>query len=248
LKVKNKGQLLVLDIDGVMIDPFGSFEKCTAMALNEMAPGLAWSDELFWEFKRIPGFNNDFHLMAAVMALFEAGEFDRFKEVLNSDSPCLKKRMDELEPLCKERMQFYYQDLKCLERPLITLSELEAIEDWDVAILTGRPPDEMPLAFDVLGFEIPAVFDSCPEFRKPEPGGLIHLADRYSANRVYFVGDSIDDATCLRRARKARPDLNLTFVAVNKLRYEISQPGDLTYSTLREFIRSGMLGWTGCNP
>ncbi|MDR0498566.1 MAG: HAD-IA family hydrolase [Holophagales bacterium] len=240
--VKNKGHLLVLDVDGVMIDPAGSFEMCVAMALKEMLPELAWSKELYWELKRIPGFNNDFRLMAAAVALFEAGEIDRLGEGINTGFPHLEKCMDELEPRCKERMQFYYQDLKHLERPLITLPELEAIVDWDVAILTGRPPDELPLAFEILGFEIPAICDSCPEFRKPEPGGLIHLADRYRANRIYFVGDTRDDATCLRRAREVRPDLNLTFVAVNKLRYEISKPGDLTYITLREFISSGTLG------
>ncbi|MDR2697491.1 MAG: HAD family hydrolase, partial [Holophagales bacterium] len=205
---KYKGQLLVLDIDGVMIDPAGSFETCSAMALKELAPDLAWSNEMYWELKRIPGFNNDFRLTAAALALFESGEIDRLSEALNKGFPHLEKRMDELEPRCKEVMQFYYQDLKRLERPLITLAELEAIVDWDTAILTGRPPDEMPLAFDVLGFEIPAICDSCPEFRKPEPGGLLHLADIYSANRVYFVGDTRDAAPCLRRARAARPALD----------------------------------------
>jgi len=240
--MKNTGQLLVLDIDGVMIDPAGSFQICSAMAIKEIAPDLAWSDEFYWGLKRIPGFNNDFRLSAAALALFEAGEIDSLHDAPDTGFPHLEKRMDELEPRCKTLMQFYYQDLKHLERPLITLAELEAIVDWDVAILTGRPPDELPLAFDVLGFEIPAVCDSRPEFRKPEPGGLLHLADMYSANRIYFVGDTRDDATCLRRARAARPDLDLTFVAVNKLRYEISQPGDLTYETLREFISSGKLG------
>jgi len=239
--MKNTGRLLVLDIDGVMIDPAGSFEICCARALKEMAPDLVWSDDLYWRLKRIPGFNNDFHLTAAALALFEAGEIDRLSEATNTGFPHLEKRISELEPRCKERMQFYYQELKHLERPLITHAELEAIVDWDVAILTGRPPDEMSLAFEVLGFEIPAVCDSCPEFRKPEPGGLLHLADTYSANRIYFVGDTRDDATCLRRTRAVRPNLDLTFVAVNKLRYEISQPEDLTYATLREFISSGRL-------
>jgi len=242
LKSKNTGQLLVLDIDGVMIDPAGSFQVCTAMALKEMAPDLAWSDELYWGLKRIPGFNNDYCLTAAALALFEAGETESLHDAPDTGFPHLEKRMDELEPRCKEIMQFYYQVLKHLERPLITLTELEAITDWNVAILTGRPPDELLLAFDVLGFEIPAVCDSCPEFRKPEPGGLLHLADTYSANRICFVGDTRDDATCLRRARTAKPDIDFTFVAVNKLRYEISQPGDLIYETLREFISSGKLG------
>jgi HAD superfamily hydrolase (TIGR01549 family) len=241
LKKWGKGQLLVLDVDGVMIDPCGSFEKCAAMALNEIAPGLAWSDEVYWQFKRVSGFNNDFRLTAAAVAVYEAGELSRLAEARATGFPHLEKRIDELEPYCKERVQFYYQSVKHLERPLITLPELEAIEGWDIAILTGRPPEELTLAFDVLGFEIPAVCDTQPEFCKPAPGGLIHLADTFKAARVYFVGDTTDDATCLRRAREQSPELDLTFVAVNKLRHEIAQPEDLAFATLREFLSSGTI-------
>jgi HAD superfamily hydrolase (TIGR01549 family) len=241
LKIWNKGQLLVLDVDGVLIDPRCSFEKCVASALAEIIPDLDWSDDLYWNFKRIQGFNNDFRLTAAAVAVFEAGEINSVEEALSKGFPHLEKRIEEIEPLCKERVQFYYKDVKHLELPLITLPELEGIGGWDVAILTGRPPEELALAFDVLGFEIPAVCDSCPEFRKPAPGGLIHLADTYNAKRVFFVGDTKDDATCLRRARLARPDLDLTFVAVNRLRFEIAMSEDLAFESLRDFIASGVL-------
>jgi phosphoglycolate phosphatase-like HAD superfamily hydrolase len=236
-----KGQLLVLDVDGVMVDPSSSFEKCTALALKDLAPGLDWSDGLYWQFKRIQGFNNDFRLTAAAVALFEAGEIGHLHESQNIGFPHLEKRIDELEPRCKERVQHYYQDYLHLEQPLITLPELENIAGWDVAILTGRPPEELLLAFKVLGFEIPAVCDSSPELRKPEPGGLIYLADMFEAKKVFFFFDIRDDAACLRRARPLRPSIDFTFVAVNKLRHEIAQPGDLAFATLREFISSGEL-------
>jgi phosphoglycolate phosphatase-like HAD superfamily hydrolase len=246
----NEGRLLVLDVDGVLIDPCGSFERCAAMALADIVPGLPWSDELYWAFKKVPGFNNDFRLTAAAVALYELGEIkDGLHEHLKGGFAHLgqraQKRIAELEPLCKERVQFHYQGVKHLERPLITLPELENIAGWDVAILTGRPPEELALAFDVLGFELPAACDTCPEFRKPEPGGLLHLAEAFGANEIFFVGDTMDDATCLRRARDAvrghNLALKLVFVAVNKLRHKISQPGDLAYPTLRDFISSGAL-------
>ena len=245
----NEGRLLVLDVDGVLIDPCGSFERCAAMALAEIAPGLPWSDELYWAFKKISGFNNDFRLTAAAVALYELGKTNGLHEFLNGGfnyfGQRTLERISELEPLCKERVQFYYQGVKHLERPLITLHELKDIAGWDVAILTGRPPDELAMAFDVLGFELPAVSDTCPEFRKPEPGGLLHLSDAFMANEVFFVGDTADDAICLRRARDAaqcqKMNLNFTFVAVNKLRNEIIQPEDLAYPTLRDFISSGTL-------
>ena len=237
----NRGQLLVLDVDGVMIDPCGSFEQCAAFALNEIAPSLEWSDELFWKFKRLPGFNCDFRLTAAALALFEADELHLLPEAIDTGFPHLEKRIEELEPLCTERVQRFYQKTKHLERPLITLQELESLVGWDVAILTGRPPDELAMAFEVLGFELPSICDSCPEFRKPEPGGLLNLAAAFGADKIFFVGDTRDDATCLRRARLARPDLDWNFAAVNKLRHEIAQPSDLVHATLREFLASGIL-------
>jgi len=249
----NEGRLLVLDVDGVLIDPCGSFERCATAALAEIAPGLPWSEELYWTFKRVPGFNNDFRLTATAVALYELGQInDGLHEHLKGGFEHLgqreQKRIAELEPLCKERVQFHYQGVKHLERPLITLPELENIKGWDVAILTGRPPDELALAFDVLEFELPAVCDSCPEFRKPEPGGLLHLAEAFGAHEIFFVGDTMDDTTCLRRARDSAHNSGLTlefvFVAVGKLRHEIAQPGDLAYPTLRDFISSGALAKT----
>lgn len=238
---KNTEYLLVLDVDGVLIDSGGSFENCVAMTLKEMVPELEWSNELFWKFKQIPGFNNDFRLTAAAIALFETGEIDLLDDTNNTGFPHMEGRIKELAPLCGERLQFFYQSYKHLESPLITWPELEAIHGWNIAILTGRLPEELLMGFEVLGFELPAVCDSCPEFCKPEPGGLIHLANIYSANKIYFVGDTRDDATCLSRARNARPDLDFTFVAVNKLRNEIAQPGDLAFATLRDFLASGEL-------
>jgi HAD superfamily hydrolase (TIGR01549 family) len=241
-KTWNEGRLLVLDVDGVMIDPCGSFEKCAAMAISELAPGLAWSEDLYWRFKRMPGFNNDFRMVAAAVAIFADGGMEGLeKAIRGGPPPRLESQIRDLEQRCKERVQFHYHGVQRMELPLITLAELEALEGWDVAILTGRPPEEMPLAFDVLGFELPAACDSTPEFRKPAPGGLLHLADRYGASRVFFVGDTIDDATCLAKAREARPDLDLIFVAVGELRSEIAAADDLAFPTLRDFLASGRL-------
>jgi HAD superfamily hydrolase (TIGR01549 family) len=250
LKTWNEGRLLALDVDGVMIDPCGSFEKCAGAAIRELAPGIAWSDELYWRFKRLPGFNNDFRMTGAAVALFEAGGMDAIEGLLGAGPPAaatlpprIEARAAETERRCKELVQLHYRSFAHLERPLITLPELEALEGWDAAILTGRPPEEMAMAFGVLGFELPAACDSGPEFRKPAPGGLLHLADRFRARRVVFVGDTIDDATCLSRARGARPDLDLTFVAVGRLRHEIAGPGDLTSPSLREFVGRGPAAW-----
>jgi hypothetical protein len=77
----NESRLLFLDVDEVLIDPCGSFEECAALALAEIAPSLTWLDELYWAFKRILGFNNDFRL--AAMTLYEFGQINGLHEFLN---------------------------------------------------------------------------------------------------------------------------------------------------------------------
>ena len=113
--------------------------------------------------------------------------------------------------------------------------ELEAT-GMDLAICTGRPPEELALAFEVLGFELPAVCDSEPRFRKPRPDGLLALAARFGARRVLFAGDTRDDAAALRAAREQRPELAWTFAAIGPDRARIAQAGDLRASTLRELL------------
>jgi phosphoglycolate phosphatase-like HAD superfamily hydrolase len=45
-----------------------------------------------------------------------------------------------------------------------------------------------------------------PEPDKPDPGGLVALADRLDATRVAFAGDALDDVRTVVNAREADPD------------------------------------------
>jgi histidinol-phosphate aminotransferase len=228
-------RLLVLDVDGVMIEADRSFAEAVSLALKELAPSQAWSDEHFWAFKRVGGFNNDFRLCAGGLALAEKGEMDRLWKAEGVGFPDLETRIQELEPKCKEVVQRHYAITKDLEKPLITKAELEAL-GWDLAIFTGRPPEELLLAEEVLGFQLTAVCDSAPHLRKPLPGGLLQLADAFRAQEVLFVGDTRDDAACLSSAREQRPEVSWSFGAVGPDRDRIAQAGDLKAESLRELL------------
>jgi len=231
-------RLLVLDIDGVMVEADRSFMEAVARALAELAPGITWTDDHFRMFKRVGGFNNDFRLTAGGLALHQAGQMDRLWSAEGVGFPDLEARMHELEPLCQEVVQAHYADTRHLETPLISLTELEAT-GLDLAIYTGRPPEELVMAFEVLGFELPAVCDSEPALRKPRPDGLLLLADRFGASAVVFAGDTRDDATALRAARAQRPEIAWTFAAIGPERERIAVEGDLQAERLRELL--GML-------
>jgi len=113
-------RLLVLDVDGVMIDADRSFAEAVGRALKELAPQQAWDDSDFLAFKRVGGFNNDFRLAAGALALAERGEMDRLRKAEGIGFPDLEERIQALEPRCQEVVQRHYAVTKELEKPLIT--------------------------------------------------------------------------------------------------------------------------------
>jgi len=232
-------RLLVLDIDGVLIDADRSFMEAVARALNELRPSLPWSDEAYMAFKRLGGFNNDFRLAAGALALAETfGDVDLqavIEGTRGQGFPELEARFQALEPAAQIVVQKHYADTIQLERPLVTHDELRAT-GRDLAILTGRPPEELILAWRVLGFELPAVCDAAPHLRKPEPAGLLQLADAFRAEEILFVGDTIDDARCLRAAAAMRPELQWRFAALGPDRDRFALPGDLPTASLRDLL------------
>ncbi|HET8900667.1 MAG TPA: HAD-IA family hydrolase, partial [Holophagaceae bacterium] len=231
-------RLLVLDIDGVLIDAAESFAEAVRRALAELRPNLPWTSGHFTAFKRVGGFNNDFRLTAGALALSESdASFDllpRLRAAEGRGFPELEGRIRDLEPEARLVVQRHYAETIALERPLITREELN-LEGWDLAILTGRPPEELDLAWRVLGFALPGLCDSAPHLRKPEPGGLLQLADAFRAEEILFVGDTRDDAACLRAAAAIRPELAWRFAAVGPDRARLD--ADLRAMTLRDLLK-----------
>jgi histidinol-phosphate aminotransferase len=228
-------RLLALDMDGVMVDGDPGFMNAVAKALAELAPELAWMDAHYLGFKQVAGFNNDYRLCAAALALAERGEIDRLWSAQGVGFPELEPRIQELEPRCAEAVVRAYKSVPVPDTPLVSQAELEAL-GWDLAVLTGRNQEELDSGFGVLGFRLPAVPDRAPHLRKPLPGGLLQLADAFQSEQIVFVGDTRDDAEALRLAREARPDLVWTFAAVGPSRDTIAREGDLRAPSLRALL------------
>ncbi|WP_339105665.1 TIGR01548 family HAD-type hydrolase [Haloterrigena salinisoli] len=87
------------------------------------------------------------------------------------------------------------------------------VEDDDLAVgvLTGRPAAEAEIALERVGLEavIPLehrfTMDDWEE-GKPHPRALTTLAERFDADRVVFVGDTLDDVRTANNAREADPE------------------------------------------
>ncbi len=232
-------RLLVLDIDGVLIDADRSFMEAVARALAELRPTLPWSDGAYRAFKRLGGFNNDFRLTAGALALAETkGDVNLqpiVEQAVGRGFPELEARMQALEPPAQVVVQKHYANTIHLERPLVSLAELQTT-GWELAVLTGRPPEELELAWRVLGFQLPAVCDAAPHLRKPEPAGLLQLADAFRAEEILFVGDTVDDAGCLRAAAAQRPEFQWRFAALGPDRARFVSPADVQAVSLRDLL------------
>ena len=228
-------RLLALDMDGVLVDGDPGFMNAVAKAMGELAPELAWTDAHYMAFKLVGGFNNDYRVCAAGLALAERGELETVWTAPGVGFPHLEERIQALEPRCAEAVIRWYKSVPPPDTPLVTLAELESL-GWDLAVLTGRNYEEIEFGFTVLGFRLPAVADGAPHLRKPMPNGLLQLADAFQAEEIVFVGDTRDDAQALRLARDARPDLVWTFAAVGPQRDSIAREGDLRAPSLKALL------------
>lgn len=80
-----------------------------------------------------------------------------------------------------------------------------ALERFEVGVLTGRPRAEADIALERVGLDVPAdrrmTMDDWSG-DKPEPEGLVRLAERVDAERIAFLGDTLDDVRTARNAAK----------------------------------------------
>lgn len=232
-----RSKLLVLDVDGVMIDAEKSFREAVALALAELRPALPWDDALFRKMKRLGGMNNDFRLAAGLLAIFDTGALDVLRDDRLVWDPNLEAGLAKSFGIASERVAHHYETTKASEAPLVTKDEITRL-GVPFAILTGRAPHELRDAFVTLGLTCEAVCDSAPHLAKPSPAGLLQLADSFRATDVVFVGDTVDDRATVVRARPLRRETRFIFAGVgpDRASFVRDDTSDLEAPTLRELF------------
>jgi HAD superfamily hydrolase (TIGR01548 family) len=96
------------------------------------------------------------------------------------------------------------------EPVLVATRTLDTLTDaYHVGILTGRPAAEADIALDRVGLDVSEphrfTMDDWAE-GKPNPFALVTLAERFDADRVAFVGDTLDDVRTAVNAARTDPD------------------------------------------
>ncbi|EMA41571.1 TIGR01548 family HAD-type hydrolase [Halococcus hamelinensis] len=90
-------------------------------------------------------------------------------------------------------------------------------ENFAVGVVTGRPAAEAEIALSRVGLDLPddhrfTMDSSLPG--KPDPAALVELAERFEAERVVFVGDTLDDVRTANNAAEADPECEYRGVGV----------------------------------
>lgn len=191
MKVRSAAQfpkIIIFDVDGVLVDTRGSFQKTTLETVKFFTGKKVTYSELH-RWKNQPGYNDDWKLSTAwVQSL--GGDFE-YQEV--------KQKFVELywgkNGNGNVRREKWLLPRKALRR---------LAERAELAIFTGRIWKELDYTLErnrVREFFRTIVTAEDVKLGKPDPEGLLHILNGRDRNEAIYVGDNVDDALAAKAAR-----------------------------------------------
>ena len=179
--------ILIFDMDGVLADVTESYRETIARTVAHFT-GAEIAPERIQDYKNRGGFNDDWKLSHHIIA--GAGVDAPFNEVVEHFQKLfLGNGADGL--ILRERW---------VARPGM-LEKLN--ERFRFAIFTGRPKAEVELTLNRFAPKL--VFDPIIGMfdvvnHKPAPDGLVEIRHASGGSKLYYIGDTPDDARCARAA------------------------------------------------
>jgi HAD superfamily phosphatase len=180
--------LLIFDMDGVLVDVTESYRETIAQTVKHFT-GVDLTREEIQDYKNQGGWNDDWklthHLITAAgqEIPFETAR-DYFQSIFlgNGEGGLILRE-------------------EWVARPGV-LEELN--RQFRFAVFTGRPKVEAELtlhrfAGGVVFHPVIGMYDV--ENRKPHPEGLLRILKADPGRKVYYVGDTVDDARSARAAQ-----------------------------------------------
>ncbi len=205
-------RILVFDMDGVLVDVSDSY-RTTILRTIEHFTGELLTKELIQEYKNAGGWNNDWEL--AHHLITERGFKVPYPNVVAYFNAI-----------------FFGTDgdgLVYNERWIATDGLLEELaRTWQFALFTGRIQDELRITLSRfapnLAFD-PVMSADVLNEQKPAPEGLLRIAALHPGKKLWYVGDTVDDARAARAAGVpfigvAAPDSPRRAELIEKLRAE----------------------------
>ncbi len=179
--------MLVFDMDGVLVDVTESYRESIAQTVEHFT-GRAVSREKIQEYKNQGGFNDDWKLSHHIIT--GAGVDVPYEDVVAYFQRIFRDSGDE--------------SLILREKWVAAPGKLEKLNaDFRFALFTGRPREEALLTLNRFGQGL--VFDPIVgmydvENHKPHPEGLLRILEANCDCRVFYIGDTVDDARAARAA------------------------------------------------
>ena len=180
--------MLVFDMDGVLVDVTESYREAIARTVEHFTSRQV-SREKIQEYKNQGGWNDDWQLSHHIVT--QAGVETPFEDV---------KRYFQ---------SIFHGDgtdgLMLREQWVARPGALEKLHrDFRFALFTGRPKWEAELTLKRFAPDL--VFDPIVGMdevieHKPAPEGLLQILKSNGDCKVYYIGDTVDDARCARAAQ-----------------------------------------------
>ena len=171
---------LIFDMDGVLVDTRNSYCRLLVDCYNYFS-----GDEISYEKDVIPikqsgGYNNDWDILDL---LFKKGGYNvKYKTIQN------------------------FQGYINIEEPILDKPYIEDLaKNYNLTVFTGRYEHEAKHTlkrFGIIDYFTQVIgFDSVGEgFQKPNPKGANIIKSNVTSDRIYYMGDTVDDIHAAKAA------------------------------------------------
>ncbi len=224
---------VIFDVDGVLVDVRRSFTAAVVDAAAVATGFRRFTEDEVGQLKAIRGFNNDWHVAIAGGAWVrfcgdlsfpefaqqveqQGGGLEGLRRVVGSDlTGDFEARLTRLAQeayggttACKQLYGFEPVTIRQPGRwreevPLLSAEEAAHIASR-AGIVTGRSAEEMELAFQLLGWRLPAqqvAVSDDPARDKPDTAKLAAILQHLGSRKTLLAGDGRDDLELARNAR-----------------------------------------------
>jgi HAD superfamily phosphatase len=179
--------LIVFDMDGVLVDVTESYRETIAQTVKHFT-GVDLTREQIQDYKNQGGWNDDWELTHHLITAagqeipFETAR-DYFQSIFlgNGEGGLILREAWVARPGMLEELN----------------------RQFAFAVFTGRPRVEAELTLNRFAGGVvfhPVIGMHDVENRKPHPEGLLRILQANPGRKVYYIGDTVDDARCARAA------------------------------------------------
>ncbi len=179
--------LLIFDMDGVLVDVSDSYRKAIRETVHHFTGNLV-PVETIQEFKMQVGWNDDWALSQRLIR--DAGKEVPYEQIVRHFQLVFRGETGYSGLIQRER---WIADRGLFER---------LARSYQLTIFTGRLREEAEVTLQRFapGVFHPIVATDDVQHGKPHPEGLFKIREQVPHNRVFYIGDTADDARSAEQA------------------------------------------------